>query len=359
MPAKNLLDFHDYMHRLQVVHEDVQTRRFCFSLEGISLHWCQSLPTASISSLAEFHAAFNLFCKTKFPVDLLYPECCHEFSLLYKDPNTQEKYVPAGDISHHDKEINDSHYDNLSNAFGIISNASTVVSCHEDHIFISQNFKDVEQTNKTIADSFRSTEVDEDSLQSPYLQGLSNLQLEHENHDPEWIDAIVDTSHESLNPNNKEDLNPGFESVAHVMSSSHFLNLQEKVDHNTYEESDGGEELNSPDQQFIVYVSPIDLEQPAFNNVINKGSFQYLFNLQLEQQSKEVLFCEFDDPIARYLDSMSSINPKIFLSEGDCLHHLLKPLFCMIWPSLLFGSRSIMMTVNQFLTWLHWKFDLT
>jgi hypothetical protein len=76
-----------------------------------------------------------------------------------------------------------------------------------------------------------------------------------------------------------------------------------------------GEELNSPDQQSIVYVSPTDLEQPAFNNEISKGSFQHLFNLQLDQQSKEVLLYEFDDPFADYLESMSSIDVKIFCQK--------------------------------------------
>jgi hypothetical protein len=64
------------------------------------------------------------------------------------------------------------------------------------------------------------------------------------------------------------------------------------------------------------------------------------------QQSKELLLCEFDDPFADYLESMSNIDVKIFLLEEDCLYHLFKPLFCMIWFPLLFGSRSSMMSVN-------------
>jgi hypothetical protein len=85
VPAEHLLDFHDLIHRLQIIHEDVQIKLSRYSLEGISLDWCRSLPNASISSLAYFHAAFHSFCKRKFSVDLLYPECCHEFNLLNKD----------------------------------------------------------------------------------------------------------------------------------------------------------------------------------------------------------------------------------------------------------------------------------
>ena len=87
MPVEHLLDFHDYMHRLQVVHEDVQIQLFCFSLEGIARDWYWSLPITSIISLADFHAAFDVFCKGIFLDDFLFPECCHEFNLLNKNPN--------------------------------------------------------------------------------------------------------------------------------------------------------------------------------------------------------------------------------------------------------------------------------
>ena len=165
-----------------------------------------------------------------------------------------------------------------------------------------------------------------------------------QNHDQECVDAIIDTSHDSLDPSYREDPNPKFESASFVEGSPHFSDLQIKIDCNIYEE-----ELKDLDQQSILYVSLTDREQPAFNSEISKGSFQHLFNLQLDQQSKEVLLCEFDDPFADYLESVSSIDVKFFLSEEDCLYHLLKPLFCMIWFPLLFGSRS-KMSVNQFLT---------
>ena len=80
---------------------------------------------------------------------------------------------------------------------------------------------------------------------------------------------------------------------------------------------------------------------------------------QLDQQFKEVFFYDFEDPIADFLDSISNMDVKIFVSVGDYLYHLLKPLFCMIWFPLLFGSRSSMMLVNQLLTWLHWTHVFT
>jgi hypothetical protein len=53
-----------------------------FFIRGIARDWYRSLPNASVNSLADFHAAFHVFCKDHFPDDLLYPECCHEFYLL-------------------------------------------------------------------------------------------------------------------------------------------------------------------------------------------------------------------------------------------------------------------------------------
>jgi hypothetical protein len=335
VPAEHLLDFHDYMHRLQVVHEDVQIRLFCFSLEGIARDWYRSLPNASVSSLADFHAAFHVFCKDHFPADLLFPECCHEFNLSKSE--LQGEYAAEENTFHHDQEIIDSPHDNLSDAFDIMSNASTDVCCHEDEIVPSEKFEDVEQNDILASDIFRSVKLEEDSLQFPDLQGLSNLQLEQVNHDPECIDVAA----------------------AYVMSNTYFSDLQKKVDHSTYEKSDGGEDLKGPDQKSILYASPIDLEQPAFNNELIKDSFQHLFNLQLDKQFNEVLLCDFDDPIAVYLDFMSSINPRIFLLEGDCLYPLFKHIFYMIWLLLLFKSRFNMMSVDLFLTWLHWKSSFT
>jgi hypothetical protein len=132
VPAEHLLDFHDFIHWLEIIHEDVQIKIFRYSLEGFSLNWCKSLPNASISSLANFHAAFHLFCKDIFSVDLLYPECCHDFNLLNKDPNIREDFATAEDISHHDQGIVDPHYNNHGDAFDIVLNASIKDGCHED-----------------------------------------------------------------------------------------------------------------------------------------------------------------------------------------------------------------------------------
>jgi hypothetical protein len=262
------------------------------------------LPFASIISLADFHAAFHVFCERIFPADLLYPQCCHEFQLLTKELDTHEEYVALEDISHHDQEMGHPHHDNHTDAFVITSNTSIVLGCHEDHIVSLEKIGNDEKINKTTNDSFRSVEVDEDNLQFPNLQGLSNIQLEHENYDQECVDAIMDTIHESLDPNYREDPNPRFESSVYIMGNPHFLDLQTKEDCSTYEASDGGEKLKSLDQRSVLYFPPAKIKQFTFGNEFcegKEGSLQHLFNLQSDQQLKEVFFHDFEDPIADFL----------------------------------------------------------
>ena len=244
VPAEHLLDFHEFINRLEIIHDGVQIKLFKFSLEGIALDWCRSLPDASIISLAEFHSAFHVFCKDHFSVDLLFPDCCHEFNLSKSE------------------------------------------------------------------------------LQGEYAAEENTL-----HHDPECI-----------------------ESAAHVMGSPHFSDLKTKANCSTYEESDGGKELSGPDQQSTLYVSPAEIPQPTFNRETNELS---------QQQIKEVSCYDFEDPFADFLDSMSSIDLKIFLLEEDYLYPLFKKKFCMRWLLLLFKSKSSMLPVNKFLTWLHWKHEFT
>ena len=340
VPAEHLLDFHEFIDQLEIIHEDVKIKLFKCSLKGIALHWCWSLPDASISSLADFHAAFHVFCNGIFPADLLYPECCHEFSLRYKDPNTQEKYVAAGDISHHDQQIADSHHDSHEDVVNIVSDSFIKEDCHDDQIvsfeifkdddqiFISENFEDVEQTNETTADSFRSAKVEEDSLPFSDLQGLFSSQLESKNHDQECVGE------------------------AYVLIGPYLPDLQTKTDCSRHLQE--GQQKGS-DQKFCSYVSPADLKQSTIINEFCGGNEEQLQHSELEQQLPEVFHPDFDDPFADFLESMSSIDLKIFLPEEDYLYHLFKPVFCMIWFSWFFGSRSSMMALRKFLTWLHWK----
>ena len=112
------------------------------------------------------------------------------------------------------------------------------------------------------------------------------------------------------------------------------------------------EEQKVSDQKFNLYFPLAEIKQFTFGIEDCEGKEEQLQHGQLEQQIKEVFFYDFEDPIADFLDSLSSIDVKIFQSEG-------LNFFCMRWPSLLFESRFSRVPINQFLTWLHWKHAFT
>jgi hypothetical protein len=164
--------------------------------------------------LADFHASFHVFCKDQFSNDFLYPECCHEFNLLNKELDTHEEYVSVEDTLHYDREISNPHYDNLSDSFDIVPNASTILGFHEDQIFPSEKFEDVEQIDISVGDSFGS--------------------------------------------------------AANTKGSPQLSVLQTKENCSRHEEKD--DEKKGPDQQFILYVSLTEVEQSTYNIEIIKGS---------------------------------------------------------------------------------------
>jgi hypothetical protein len=82
-PAKHLCEFHELMHQWEIHHEDVLLKMFMFSLAGDAREWYHSLPPASISSLEEFHAAFNRHCQRFYSYELICHNCCEEYKDVY------------------------------------------------------------------------------------------------------------------------------------------------------------------------------------------------------------------------------------------------------------------------------------
>jgi hypothetical protein len=179
--------------------------------------------------------------------------------------------------------------------FDIVPNASIVLGCQEDQIVPFEDLKDDEQIDRSAGESI--------------------------------------------------------ESAANIKDSPQLPDLQTKEDCSIYEEEDGV--LKSSDQQSILYDSLTKVEQSIFNIEGN----QHHFNFQLKQYHEEVFLCVFHDPFVDFLESMSNLNIKTFLSDEDCFCHQLY--FCMLHSLLFLGSKSRTSSVNQFLTWLHWKHDFT
>jgi hypothetical protein len=113
----------------------------------------------------------------------------------------------------------------------------------------------------------------------------------------------------------------------------------------------------SHEEEQIPFVDLMN-NQPVYDSYSQEEDMQRFYDLQLKQQ-QEVFVFSFIDPFAPCLESLSSIYPRIFLLEGDCLYPLFKRLFCMIWLLLLIKSKSSMLPVDKFLTWLHWKHAFT
>jgi hypothetical protein len=256
VPAEHLLDFHEFINRLEIVHEDVQIKLFKFSLDGIALDWCRSLPNASVSSLADFHAAFHVFCKDHFPADLLYPQCCHEFHFLTKNSDVYEEYVVEVNAIHYDQEISDPHHDSHSDAFVITSNASPDLCYHEEEIVPIENLKSEEQILISASNSFRSAVDVEDSLPFPDLQKKTEC-------------------------------------------SRHLQEGQQK----------------DSDQKFSSYCPPAKIKQFTFIIEFCERNEEQLQHSELKHQIKEVFCYEFEDPFTDYLESMSSIDLKIFCQK--------------------------------------------
>jgi hypothetical protein len=153
VPAEHLLDFHEVIHRLNIMHEDVQIKLFRYSLKGAALDWCRSLPTASIHSLTDFHTAFNSFCKDYYPADYLYENCCEEFSLLHEasagpEDHVHDKAFTVEESICHEKieVLNDINcVSPRTEASDIISDAPVLLDVHKDQHASCENYELIEQ----------------------------------------------------------------------------------------------------------------------------------------------------------------------------------------------------------------------
>jgi hypothetical protein len=85
---KNLIDFHQGMDQFNFHQEDVLMKMFMFSLKDDPRDWYFSLPAASISTLREFHVAFNLHSKRYYSSEFLFHDCCEEYEKSVQDASS-------------------------------------------------------------------------------------------------------------------------------------------------------------------------------------------------------------------------------------------------------------------------------
>jgi hypothetical protein len=77
-PDRHLHEFHELMHQWEIHHEDVLMKMFLLSLDGDACESYRSFPPASISSLEQFHVAFNKHCQRYYSSELIFHNCCEE-----------------------------------------------------------------------------------------------------------------------------------------------------------------------------------------------------------------------------------------------------------------------------------------
>jgi hypothetical protein len=137
-PAEHLLKFHECMELLNLQHEDVCMKMFMYSLYGDARKWYFSLPSSSISSLKDFHKAFNQCCKKFFPDELLFDNCCEEFNLH----NKAEDEKREGSLHHLSNDLHDtvpSHQDEpqMDDKGTEVSSINNTYDFHQSEEFVS------------------------------------------------------------------------------------------------------------------------------------------------------------------------------------------------------------------------------
>jgi hypothetical protein len=58
---------------------------FIFSLEGDDHEWYRSFPPTTISSLEQFHAAFNMHCQNLYSSKIIWHCCYEEYKYCVQD----------------------------------------------------------------------------------------------------------------------------------------------------------------------------------------------------------------------------------------------------------------------------------
>jgi hypothetical protein len=73
------------MHQWEIHNEDVLLNMFMFSLAGDAREWYHSLPPARISSLEQFHVAFNKHYQKYYSFEFICHNCCEEYKDYIQD----------------------------------------------------------------------------------------------------------------------------------------------------------------------------------------------------------------------------------------------------------------------------------
>jgi hypothetical protein len=172
VPAEHLLDFHEFVHERQIVHEDVQIKLFRYSLKGEALDWYKSLTASSINSLASFHNAFNIFCKENFSAESLFENCCDVFEkhiqqfFFFSPDGKDENYVVE---ENHQDSIDDRDKDCIVvDAFDLISDTYAFFDLNEK-VLVYDEYKEQVFPHHIVVDKFDKHNSIDEGYQQPVI----------------------------------------------------------------------------------------------------------------------------------------------------------------------------------------------
>jgi hypothetical protein len=336
------------MHQWGIHHEDVLMKMFMYSLEGDAREWYRSLPPASISSLEQFHVAFSKHCKRFFPADLLFENCCEEFgSHIRQSLISSSSSENKRDFSIEEVEEDSVTYESSSDPF-----------IQKDDVgnYINDEIDD----NKALDTSCI---ILGDSVSHCYDTSVvlcsHKYLINYEESDVE--------GHEQVFPLPSEIV----EQQEIYKSEDDILELERGKTSNA---EDIPIHFKQQDEKYQEYfVSLYGCESHDFHESFQRGQEQLslVYNAYLTQQQLCPLnqleaFHEFQDPIARWMDSYFSKIPKVesfsmiiicnckYQMPANFLSHLIYPLWI-----ILNSDMHRVMVLSQMFSWFHWKWNYT
>jgi hypothetical protein len=372
-PSDHLIRFHQCMIQLDINHEDVLMKMFVFSLEGDAREWYRSLPPSSISSLKEFHTVFHHRCERFFAREILLEGCCEEFHSHIQNvysSSCEHEILSIVVVQEEDLHNTNDYNENYISvdASDLISVAHAAFDLYEESVIkedCSQIFKEVsydsfspitdEKDLKMACFSLLDTKVSCSPIFDKYAdeadQILTSDFADLKSSPPIYNSYEFDVDEEQY-----------CEKISHLETPAAYIE-KSSTEINSFACTILEHRSADNNKQFIIN-NAVSLQPCSDLHAVEGGSYSRKKGMQRSsddqsKQQEEVFSYSVIDPFANYLEFSSSINVKLLLSNEGWFCCPFKLHFCMLWFLIFFESRSSMISVDQFLTWLHWKSSFT
>jgi hypothetical protein len=348
-PVEHVQEFHALMQQLDIQHEDIHMKLFMYSLQGDVRIWYQSLETSSISSLKEFHAAFNIHCQKFYSSELICHSCCEEYKDCVQDIiDSHEGCEDEEDALDEESTLSlpcSSTSDENFVCCSYEENAEDIFVLETD-VFSSPTY-DEEVVSNTDQEQpiFDEYSDEEEQIPTSHFVDLRSNQPVYDNYESDFDEDMKEFQDHTIDP------------------FSSFIKEQhcEEINH-----PGSADNIKQPMTSSEISLQPCsDLQIDESGSLHGKENMPRIFDLQLEQYQAEVTFychnftsSSFHDPVAIYMEEFmdsrfqSSFHDK---SENQTYNQVL--IFVLVFILLKHIQRVWL--VNQFLVWLHWKHDFT